>query len=61
MQPTSIERVIFPTMAKEGQLYDLSLTGYWMDVGKPNDFLAGQLNRIYILNIYVYLSMHKHI
>merc|ERR1712130_437398 len=46
MQPTSIERVIFPAMAKEGKLYDLGLTGYWMDVGKPNDFLNGQ--RIYL-------------
>lgn len=43
MQPTSIERVIFPAMAREGKLYDLPLTGYWMDVGKPQDFLSGQL------------------
>ena len=43
MQPTSIERVIFPAMAREGKLYDMTLTGYWMDVGKPNDFLNGQL------------------
>jgi len=42
MEPTSIERVVFPAMAKEGQLYDLSLSGYWMDVGKPGDFLNGQ-------------------
>eukprot|EP01083_Nonionella_stella_P157858 512953_1 len=42
MQPTSIERVIFPQMAKEGQLYELGLSSYWMDVGKPCDFLAGQ-------------------
>lgn len=42
MQPTSIERVIFPQMAVEGKLYDLRLPGYWMDVGKPSDFLEGQ-------------------
>lgn len=42
MQPTSIERVVFPQMAREGKLYDLALTGYWMDVGKPGDFLRGQ-------------------
>jgi len=42
LQPTSIERVIFPAMAREGKLYDLSLSGYWMDVGKPGDFLRGQ-------------------
>ena len=44
MEPTSIERVIFPAMAKEGKLYDLALPGYWMDVGKPADFISGQLN-----------------
>jgi len=42
LEPTSIERVIFPAMAREGKLYDLSLSGYWMDIGKPNDFLRGQ-------------------
>ena len=42
-QPTSIERVIFPAMAREGKLFDLALAGYWMDVGKPSDFLNGQL------------------
>eukprot|EP01084_Bolivina_argentea_P293285 504387_1 len=42
MEPTSIERVIFPQMASEGKLYDVRLTGYWMDVGKPVDFLEGQ-------------------
>mmetsp|Transcript_38488 Transcript_38488/g.63085 ORF Transcript_38488/g.63085 Transcript_38488/m.63085 type:complete len:367 (-) Transcript_38488:207-1307(-) len=41
-KPTSIEREIFPIMAKDGKLFDCALTGYWMDVGKPEDFLAGQ-------------------
>mmetsp|Transcript_71358 Transcript_71358/g.113472 ORF Transcript_71358/g.113472 Transcript_71358/m.113472 type:complete len:367 (-) Transcript_71358:169-1269(-) len=46
MKPTSIEREIFPAMAKDGQLFDRPLRGYWMDVGKPGDFLAGQ--KIYL-------------
>lgn len=48
MQPTSIERVIFPAMAREGKLYSFQLSGYWMDVGKPNDFLNGQLCIYYV-------------
>jgi len=40
-RPTSIEKEIFPKMADEGQLYCMSLEGFWMDVGQPKDFLAG--------------------
>eukprot|EP00768_Dysnectes_brevis_P000198 gnl/Dysnectes_brevis/1043_a1163_2195.p1 GENE.gnl/Dysnectes_brevis/1043_a1163_2195~~gnl/Dysnectes_brevis/1043_a1163_2195.p1 ORF type:complete len:395 (-),score=127.24 gnl/Dysnectes_brevis/1043_a1163_2195:53-1162(-) len=39
--PTSIEREIFPRLAATGRLYCHTLTGYWQDVGKPADFLAG--------------------
>jgi len=40
-KPTSIEKEVFPKMAAEGQLYCMSLPGFWMDVGQPRDFLAG--------------------
>lgn len=40
-KPTSIEKEIFPKMAAEGQLYCMTLPGFWMDVGQPRDFLAG--------------------
>jgi len=41
-KPTSIEKEIFPQIAKEGKLYALALRGsFWMDVGQPKDFLAG--------------------
>jgi mannose-1-phosphate guanylyltransferase len=33
MRPTSIEREIFPQMAAEGELFQMSLDGYWMDIG----------------------------
>ena len=33
--PTSIERVIFPAMAAEGELFAMELAGYWMDIGQP--------------------------
>lgn len=41
LRPTSIEKEVFPKMAKDGQLYALELDGFWMDVGQPKDFLTG--------------------
>lgn len=37
--PTSIEREIFPQMAKEGELYVYHLEGFWADIGQPKDYL----------------------
>lgn len=33
MKPTSIERIIFPKMAIEHDLYAMTLEGFWMDIG----------------------------
>ncbi|XP_046971989.1 mannose-1-phosphate guanyltransferase beta [Vanessa cardui] len=41
LRPTSIEKEVFPFMAKDGQLYAMELEGFWMDVGQPKDFLTG--------------------
>ena len=41
LRPMSIEKEVFPGMAKEGELYAMELSGYWMDVGQPKDFLTG--------------------
>ncbi|XP_058807385.1 mannose-1-phosphate guanyltransferase beta [Phymastichus coffea] len=41
LRPMSIEKEVFPAMAEEGQLYAMELSGYWMDVGQPKDFLTG--------------------
>lgn len=41
IKPTSIEKEVFPVMAKESQLYAFELSGFWMDVGQPKDFLTG--------------------
>ena len=41
LRPTSIEKEIFPKMAEEHQLYAMDLSGFWMDVGQPKDFLTG--------------------
>ena len=41
LKPTSIEKEVFPEMATSGELYQMELPGFWMDVGQPKDFLAG--------------------
>lgn len=40
-KPTSIEKEVFPNMAKDGELHCMDLKGYWMDVGQPKDYLIG--------------------
>ncbi|XP_075795720.1 mannose-1-phosphate guanylyltransferase catalytic subunit beta isoform X2 [Pelodiscus sinensis] len=41
LRPTSIEKEIFPVMARDGELYAMELQGFWMDIGQPKDFLTG--------------------
>ncbi|SGY20695.1 BQ5605_C016g08128 [Microbotryum silenes-dioicae] len=40
-KPTSIESEIFPRMVEDAQLHLMDLTGFWMDVGQPKDYLIG--------------------
>ena len=49
-KPTSIERVIFPAMAAEKELYRMVLPGFWMDIGQPPDFLTGQCLMLQSMN-----------
>jgi mannose-1-phosphate guanylyltransferase len=37
----SIEKEVFPFMARDGQLHASPLSGFWADVGQPKDFLTG--------------------
>jgi mannose-1-phosphate guanylyltransferase len=37
----SIEKDVFPKMAKDGELHATPLIGFWADVGQPKDFLTG--------------------
>jgi mannose-1-phosphate guanylyltransferase len=39
--PSSLEREVFPQMAKEGELYVYQMEGFWADIGQPKDFLIG--------------------
>ncbi|KAL1924245.1 uncharacterized protein VTP21DRAFT_7280 [Calcarisporiella thermophila] len=40
-KPTSMEKEVFPAMAKDGSLHTFDLEGFWMDVGQPKDYLKG--------------------
>ena len=40
----SMEREIFPELAKQGKLYGYTIHGLWIDIGKPEEYL--QTNRI---------------
>ncbi|MCL2172812.1 MAG: NDP-sugar synthase [Candidatus Bathyarchaeota archaeon] len=46
----SIEREIFPTLAKEHKLFGHLIEGLWMDIGKPEEYL--QANKIILDKIY---------
>jgi mannose-1-phosphate guanylyltransferase len=37
----SIEKEVFPCMAKDADLFAYELQGFWMDVGQPKDFITG--------------------
>jgi mannose-1-phosphate guanylyltransferase len=37
----SLEKEVFPFMAKDGQLFAFDLEGFLMDIGQPKDFLRG--------------------
>ncbi|KAG1677906.1 hypothetical protein FOA52_001324 [Chlamydomonas sp. UWO 241] len=41
LRPTSIEREVFPHVAADNKLYSYTLSGYWMDIGQPKDYLKG--------------------
>ncbi|CAG8489109.1 3400_t:CDS:2 [Paraglomus brasilianum] len=49
LKPTSIEKEVFPFMAKDNQLHAFELDGFWMDVGQPKDFLTGTC--LYLSNV----------
>lgn len=42
LKPTSIEKEVFPFMSQDKQLYAFELSGFWMDIGQPKDFLTGK-------------------
>ncbi|KAJ7382194.1 hypothetical protein OS493_036525 [Desmophyllum pertusum] len=53
LRPTSIEKEIFPRMAQDDDLYAFDLSGFWMDVGQPKDFLTG-------MGMFLHFLREKH-
>ncbi len=45
-QRVSIEREIFPKLAKEGRMYGYRFEGGWIDIGKPEDYQKA--NRLWL-------------
>lgn len=41
LRPTSIEKEVFPQIAGDRKLFAMVLTGFWMDVGQPKDYISG--------------------
>jgi mannose-1-phosphate guanylyltransferase len=51
LRPTSIEKEVFPHVAADGTLFAYTLSGYWMDVGQPKDYLKGLTLHLDSVNI----------
>ncbi|VDQ02618.1 unnamed protein product [Trichobilharzia regenti] len=49
-KPMSIETAVFPAMVRDGELYCMEFSGFWMDIGQPADYLAGL--RLYLGHLY---------
>ncbi len=45
-RPVSMEREVFPHLAREGALYALRSEDYWIDAGTPRSYLQSQLDLI---------------
>ncbi|WOK93794.1 putative mannose-1-phosphate guanylyltransferase 1 isoform X1 [Canna indica] len=41
LNPTSIEKEVFPRIAAEQKLFAMVLPGFWMDIGQPKDYITG--------------------
>ena len=55
--PCSIEREVFPQMAKEEQLYVFPMEGFWADIGQPKDYLHG--TNLYLKDLAERLAQNK--
>ena len=50
-QKVSIEREVFPRVAKDNKLFNYSISGIWKDIGKPLDLLeANKFMMTHIIN-----------
>lgn len=42
----SIEREVFPAMVADGTLYAIELDGYWLDTGRPDQYIDANLDAL---------------
>lgn len=49
LEPTSIERDVFPRIVDYEMLYAMVLPGFWMDIGQPRDYIIGL--RLYLESV----------
>ena len=40
----SIERVVFPSMVEEGQLFAMATDDYWIDAGRPDTYISANIH-----------------
>jgi len=40
-RPVSIEREVFPALARDNRLFGYEFDGLWIDIGEPSDYLKG--------------------
>lgn len=52
----SMEREVFPKLVKKGMLYGYVVRGFWIDIGKPEEYL--QTNKI-LLDAFINRQKHK--
>ncbi|KAF9762976.1 Mannose-1-phosphate guanyltransferase [Nosema granulosis] len=57
LKPCSLEREIFPQIAREREMMVYDLEGFWMDIGQIPDYLAGQ--KMYLSYFDKYIALDK--
>jgi mannose-1-phosphate guanylyltransferase len=45
-RPVSVERATFPAMVAEGRLFAVATDDYWLDAGRPDEYLRANLDLI---------------
>jgi mannose-1-phosphate guanylyltransferase len=46
MTPFSVERSVFPALVGDGRLYGIATDDYWLDTGRPDQYLRANLDLI---------------
>lgn len=41
LKPTSMEKEVFPKIVADKKLYGMIISGFWMDIGQPKNYISG--------------------